>query len=276
MPQFSIIVPVYNVQNYLAACVKSVAEQPGPRDWECILVDDGSTDASGQICDVLAAEIPGLRVLHQQNGVRLPVLQNATLEVKNGECVVLHGHSGSGKSTLLRSLYANYLPDEGHIHIRHSDEWVDLVQAPARKVLEVRRSTIGWVSQFLRVIPRISALDVVMQPLLDLSVSREECAAKAANLLTRLNVPERLWHLAPSTFSGGEQQRVNIARGFIVDYPILLLDEPTASLDAKNSAAVVELINEAKARGAAIVGIFHDETVRNQVADRLHPMGMTA
>ena len=107
-------------------------------------------------------------VLHQQNGVRLPVLQNATLDVKSGECVVLHGHSGSGKSTLLRSLYANYLPDEGHIHIRHSDEWVDLVQAPARKVLEVRRSTIGWVSQFLRVIPRISALDVVMQPLLDL------------------------------------------------------------------------------------------------------------
>ncbi|WP_149010697.1 ATP-binding cassette domain-containing protein, partial [Escherichia coli] len=88
--------------------------------------------------------------------------------------------------------------------------------------------------------------------------------------------PERLWHLAPSTFSGGEQQRVNIARGFIVDYPILLLDEPTASLDAKNSAAVVELIREAKARGAAIVGIFHDETVREQVADRLHPMGVSS
>ncbi|EFC8886997.1 ATP-binding cassette domain-containing protein, partial [Escherichia coli] len=89
-------------------------------------------------------------------------------------------------------------------------------------------------------------------------------------------VPERLWHLAPSTFSGGEQQRVNIARGFIVDYPILLLDEPTASLDAKNSAAVVELIREAKTRGAAIVGIFHDEAVRNDVADRLHPMGASA
>lgn len=115
-----------------------------------------------------------------------------------------------------------------------------------------------------------------MQPLLDLGVSREECAAKAANLLTRLNVPERLWHLAPSTFSGGEQQRVNIARGFIVDYPILLLDEPTASLDAKNSAAVVALIEEAKARGAAIVGIFHDQTVRDRVADRLHLMGTTA
>jgi alpha-D-ribose 1-methylphosphonate 5-triphosphate synthase subunit PhnL len=215
-------------------------------------------------------------VLHQQNGVRLPVLQTASLEVSNGECVVLHGHSGSGKSTLLRSLYANYLPDTGHIHIRHGDEWVDLVNASPRKVLEVRKRTIGWVSQFLRVIPRISALEVVMQPLLDLGIARDTCASQAARLLTRLNVPERLWHLAPSTFSGGEQQRVNIARGFAVDYPILLLDEPTASLDARNSAAVVELINEAKARGAAIVGIFHDETVRNQVADRLHPMGITA
>ncbi|HAT1613196.1 TPA: phosphonate C-P lyase system protein PhnL [Raoultella planticola] len=215
-------------------------------------------------------------VLHQQNGVRLPVLQNASLEVSNGECVVLHGHSGSGKSTLLRSLYANYLPDTGHIHIRHGDEWVDLVNASPRKVLEVRKRTIGWVSQFLRVIPRISALEVVMQPLLDLGIARDTCASQAARLLTRLNVPQRLWHLAPSTFSGGEQQRVNIARGFAVDYPILLLDEPTASLDARNSAAVVELINEAKGRGAAIVGIFHDETVRNQVADRLHPMGITA
>ena len=215
-------------------------------------------------------------VLHQQNGVRLQVLQNASLEVSHGECVVLHGHSGSGKSTLLRSLYANYLPDTGHIHIRHGDEWVDLVNASPRKVLEVRKRTIGWVSQFLRVIPRISALEVVMQPLLDLGIARDTCASQAARLLTRLNVPQRLWHLAPSTFSGGEQQRVNIARGFAVDYPILLLDEPTASLDATNSAAVVELINEAKARGAAIVGIFHDETVRNQVADRLHPMGITA
>ncbi|ALR75059.1 phosphonate C-P lyase system protein PhnL [[Enterobacter] lignolyticus] len=215
-------------------------------------------------------------VLHHQHGARLPVLQNASLTVEGGECVVLHGHSGSGKSTLLRSLYANYLPDSGHIHIKHGDEWVDLVTAPARKVLEVRKTTVGWVSQFLRVIPRISALDVVIQPLLDTGVPREACVAKAARLLTRLNVPERLWDLAPSTFSGGEQQRVNIARGFIVDYPILLLDEPTASLDEKNSAAVVAFIDEAKARGAAIVGIFHDETVRRRVADRLHPMGTTA
>ncbi|WNN53017.1 phosphonate C-P lyase system protein PhnL [Hafnia alvei] len=211
-------------------------------------------------------------VLHHQNSIRLPVLSDASLEVNAGECVVLHGHSGSGKSTLLRSLYANYLPDEGSIWVQHQGEWLDMVQAPARQILAVRRQTIGWVSQFLRVIPRISALDVVMQPMLELGYERQACEQKAAALLTHLNVPQRLWHLAPSTFSGGEQQRVNIARGFVVDYPILLLDEPTASLDATNSAAVVSLIDQAKARGAAIVGIFHDEAVRDHVADRLHVM----
>ncbi|BEM75366.1 hypothetical protein SME36J_47890 [Serratia marcescens] len=147
-----------------------------------------------------------------------------------------------------------------------------MVSADARQILAVRRHTLGWVSQFLRVIPRISALEVVMQPLLEQGVERAECRERAEALLTALNVPQRLWPLAPSTFSGGEQQRVNIARGFIVDYPILLLDEPTASLDSRNSAAVVQLIERAKARGAAIVGIFHDEGVRQQVADRLYDM----
>ncbi|KKZ17485.1 phosphonate ABC transporter ATP-binding protein [Serratia marcescens] len=211
-------------------------------------------------------------VLHQQYGTRLPVLHDANLTVHAGECVVLHGHSGSGKSTLLRSLYANYLPDSGHIWINHQGDWLDMVSADARQILAVRRHTLGWVSQFLRVIPRISALEVVMQPLLEQGVERAECRERAEALLAALNVPQRLWPLAPSTFSGGEQQRVNIARGFIVDYPILLLDEPTASLDSRNSAAVVQLIERAKARRAAIVGIFHDEGVRQQVADRLYDM----
>ncbi|MEN3262316.1 phosphonate C-P lyase system protein PhnL [Sodalis endosymbiont of Spalangia cameroni] len=209
-------------------------------------------------------------VLHNQGGAVLPVLQDASFEVAAGECVVLHGHSGSGKSTLLRSLYANYLPDSGHIWVNDRGDWTDLVAAPARQILRLRRETVGWVSQFLRVIPRISALDIVMQPLLERGVDREESDARARTLLTRLNVPERLWSLAPSTFSGGEQQRVNIARGFIAESPILLLDEPTASLDSVNSAAVVTLIEEARARGAAIVGIFHDNAVRERIANRLY------
>ncbi len=211
-------------------------------------------------------------VLHNQQGIRLPVFHDAQLEVNAGECVVLHGHSGSGKSTLLRSLYGNYLPDSGHIWVKHQDRWVDMVSAQAREILEVRRHSVGWVSQFLRVIPRISALNLVMQPLVELGIAKPEAEQRAGELLQHLNVPQRLWQLAPSTFSGGEQQRVNIARGFIVDYPVLLLDEPTASLDATNRAAVVTLIEKAKARGAAVVGIFHDEDVRTRVADRLHVM----
>ena len=211
-------------------------------------------------------------VLHNQSGIRLSVLNHASLNVEQGECVVLHGHSGSGKSTLLRALYANYLVDSGSIEVRHNQQWIDMVQASPRQVLNMRRHTIGWVSQFLRVIPRISALEVVMQPMIEMGGDRIEAEQKAKTLLSRLNVGEHLWHLAPATFSGGEQQRVNIARGFMWDYPMLLLDVPTASLDAKNSAVVVELIQEAKQRGAAIVGIFHDEINRNQVADRLYHM----
>ena len=211
-------------------------------------------------------------VLHNQNSARLPVFSNASLTVDAGECVVLHGHSGSGKSTLLRSLYGNYLPDSGQIWVEHQGQQIDMVSVEAREILAVRRHTVGWVSQFLRVIPRISALNLVMQPLLELGVEKAQSEARASALLTHLNVPERLWHLAPSTFSGGEQQRVNIARGFVVDYPVLLLDEPTASLDATNRAAVVTLIEQAKQRGAAVVGIFHDADVRERVADRLYEM----
>jgi len=211
-------------------------------------------------------------VLHNQSGVELPVLQNASFDVAQGEVVVLHGRSGSGKSTLLRALYGNYQANSGHIWLRHDGEWIDMAQAPARQMLAMRRDTLGWVSQFLRVIPRVPTLEIVMQPLLERGVARAFCEKRAKELLTRLNVPPRLWSLAPSTFSGGEQQRVNIARGFIADYPVLLLDEPTASLDKANSAAVVELIEQARARGAAIVGIFHDEGVRERVADRLHVM----
>jgi alpha-D-ribose 1-methylphosphonate 5-triphosphate synthase subunit PhnL len=212
-------------------------------------------------------------VLHVQGGARLPVFANLSLEVAAGECVALYGPSGSGKSTLLRSLYANYKPGSGHVWVRHVDDsgsgWVDMAGAAPHRVLEVRRKTVGYVSQFLRVIPRVPARDIVAEPLHALGVPLADARARAEALLARLNIPEAMWDLAPATFSGGEQQRVNIARGFAVNYPILLLDEPTASLDAGNRAVVVDLINEAKARGAAVVGIFHDDEVREAVAGRV-------
>ncbi len=215
--------------------------------------------------------------LHTQGGVVLPVLDGVDLSVEGGECVVLDGPSGSGKSTLLRSLYANYKPQGGSIRVRHRGTVVDLVSASPHRVLDVRKHTIGYVSQFLRAIPRVPALDVVAEPLRMLGVPAEAAAAKAAALLDRLRVPEPMRSLAPATFSGGEQQRVNIARSFVVDYPILLLDEPTAALDAENRATVVQIIREAIARGAAVVGIFHDAEVRDSVGDRIYRLtGYTA
>jgi alpha-D-ribose 1-methylphosphonate 5-triphosphate synthase subunit PhnL len=206
--------------------------------------------------------------LHGRGGVQLPVFAGVDLAVAAGECLALTGRSGAGKSSLLRCLYGNYGASAGTVTIAHEGRRVDLTAAPPREVLAVRRSTLGYVSQFLRVIPRVPALDVVAQPLRQAGVAADAARARAAAWLARLNVGERLWQLPPATFSGGEQQRVNIARGLIAGHPVLLLDEPTASLDAANRAVVVQLIREACGSGAAVVGIFHDEEVRDAVATR--------
>ncbi len=203
--------------------------------------------------------------LHNQGGAVIPVMAGATLSVAPGECVGLTGASGAGKSTLMRMVYGNYLAAEGSIRVGD----LDVAGAEPREIIALRRRTLGYVSQFLRVVPRVPTIEVVAEPLLVLGVARDEARGRAAALLARLNIPERLWALSPTTFSGGEQQRVNIARGFVHGYPALLLDEPTASLDAANREVVLELIEEAKARGAAILGIFHDEGARARVCDRL-------
>lgn len=210
--------------------------------------------------------------LHVQGGTVLPVLSAVTLTVYRGECLALNGPSGAGKSSLLRCLYANYLAQGGRILLRHGERMVDIAGATPHTILDIRRRTMGHVSQFLRAIPRVPAIDIVAEPLRAVGVPSEAASERAAALLTRLHIPERMWRLAPATFSGGEQQRVNIARGFALDFPILLLDEPTAALDAENRRAVVDLIHEAKRRGAALVGIFHDREVREAVADRTFDM----
>jgi alpha-D-ribose 1-methylphosphonate 5-triphosphate diphosphatase len=211
--------------------------------------------------------------LHNQGGLELPVLGGIDVAVAGGECVVLDGPSGVGKSTLLRALYGNYLVQRGHIFVRHLGQVVDMAAAPPRVVLDVRRRTMGFVSQFLRVIPRVTTLDLVTEPLRRLGIDAASAQERAATLLDRLAIPCRLWSLPPATFSGGEQQRVNIARGLVAEHPILLLDEPTAALDAANCDSVVELIAEARQRGTAIVGIFHDEAVRDAVTTRTIEMG---
>jgi alpha-D-ribose 1-methylphosphonate 5-triphosphate synthase subunit PhnL len=208
-------------------------------------------------------------VMHLRGGATLPVLGGVTFEARAGECTVLDGPSGSGKSSVLKMIFGNYRVDGGSIEVRDGREWVDVATAPPRRILRLRQSTIGYVSQFLRTIPRVGALDIVAAAARETGLGAEEAKARGAELLDRLNIPERLWQLPPSTFSGGEQQRINIARGFAAARPILLLDEPTASLDRVNRAAVIGFIRERKRAGAALIGIFHDEDVKQQVGDRI-------
>ena len=223
--------------------------------------------------------------LHHQHGAVLRVLEDINLSIHPGECVVLDGPSGMGKSTLLKLIYANYRTSAGRIRLfPGTPREVDLTGAEPCALITVRRDTMGYVSQFLRVIPRVPALDIVAEPLL----RREEpddqvglgrtlvpdgealrCArAEAGRWLRRLGIREQLWSLPPATFSGGEQQRINVARSLIKPRPLLLLDEPTASLDAANTEVVLEMINEARSRGAAIVAVFHDPVISERVATR--------
>jgi alpha-D-ribose 1-methylphosphonate 5-triphosphate synthase subunit PhnL len=208
-------------------------------------------------------------VMHLRGGASLPVVRNVSFEVLAGECAVLDGPSGVGKSSILKMIFGNYRADAGSILVRDRADWVDVASAPPRRVLGLRQSTIGYVSQFLRAIPRVGALDIVAASARENGAEAETARARATELLDRLDIPERLWQLPPSTFSGGEQQRVNIARGFAAVHPILLLDEPTASLDRRNRAAVIDVIRERKRSGAALIGIFHDDDVKSQIGDRV-------
>ena len=202
-------------------------------------------------------------ILHNQNSIELPVFSSISFSLRKGECLVLVGPSGAGKSTLLRSIYGNYLTTSGEINVYHDQSWINLVEASPNIILDLRKKTLGYVSQFLRVIPRISTLDLVTEPLLSKGEKKANSINQAKDILTKLAVPENLWDLPPATFSGGEQQRVNIAITLVRQFPILLLDEPTASLDAKNKQAVIDLIINEKKKGTAIIGIFHDENIRD-------------
>jgi len=205
--------------------------------------------------------------LHLQGGLHLPVVAGVNFAVEPGECVALAGPSGCGKSSILKMIFGGYRCDGGRILIRDGGSVVDVATASARTIIGIRQRAMSYVSQFLRAVPRVTTIDVVAQAL-DRSAP-DEARASAAGLLRRLNIPERLMAVPPATFSGGEQQRVNIARGFLPDRPVLLLDEPTASLDSENRAVVIDLIAEKKRRGVAVVAVIHDKDVRDAVADQI-------
>jgi alpha-D-ribose 1-methylphosphonate 5-triphosphate synthase subunit PhnL len=205
--------------------------------------------------------------LHLQGGLHLPVVAGVNFAVQPGECVVLVGSSGCGKSTILKMIFGGYRCDGGRILIRDGDRIIDIATASPRAIIGIRQRAMSYVSQFLRAVPRVAAIDVVAQA--RDRAAPDQTRTSAAALLRRLNIPERLMAVPPATFSGGEQQRVNIARGFLPDRPVLLLDEPTASLDGENRGVVIDLIAEKKRRGVAVVAIIHDSKVRDAVADQI-------
>lgn len=196
-----------------------------------------------------------------------------SVTVGRGRALGLAGRSGAGKSSVLKCVYRAYLPSSGSICYQSKTLGaIDLATASDYQILQLRRAEIGYVTQFLSVVPRVSALDTVAEPLLCLGMNPTEARREAGQLLERLAIPTNLFDACPVTFSGGEQQRVNFAAGVIARPRLLLLDEPTASLDAKTRQAVIDILLDLKARETTMIAIFHDQRIMEAVCDAIYPM----
>jgi alpha-D-ribose 1-methylphosphonate 5-triphosphate synthase subunit PhnL len=217
-------------------------------------------------------EVAGLSkefTMHILGGKRIRALEGIAFEMEEGDIVGLTGKSGSGKSTLMKCIYRTYLPTAGSILLRNEHgAAIDLASAAEHEVLALRRSEMTYCSQFLHAIPRVPALEVVSEGLLNRKWTRDDAFCEARGCFERLGLPEELWDAYPSTFSGGEQQRVNIARAILSRPRFLLVDEPTASLDLKTKDAVIDMLLELKASGTSILLITHDEHTLNRLSDR--------
>jgi len=199
--------------------------------------------------------------------------QNISMDIAQGEFVGITGRSGSGKSTILKCIYRTYLPEAGDM-MYHSEKfgWINLAQATEREMIYLRRYEIGYVSQFLNVMPRTTALEIVQHAALEMGVNKEQADAEARKLLSHFNLDPELWDSYPNTFSGGEKLRLNIAQAMVKRPRLLLLDEPTASLDAGSKEKVRELIKELKNEGTTMLGIFHDIDFMDGLCDKRYNM----
>lgn len=205
--------------------------------------------------------------LHERNKL-IPSASHVNLSVYPGRLTALVGPTGAGKSSVLKGVYRTYLPSAGRILFRtKAGNTVDLALADEHQVLELRKQEIGFVTQFLHCLPRKSAIDVVAEPLFARGVNGDEARARAEKLLEQLAVPRHLWNVPPATFSGGEKQRVNLARGLIAQPRLLLLDEPTASLDPITTERVVAHIESLKETGIGMLAIFHHPDLVRRLAD---------
>ncbi|NQY22724.1 MAG: phosphonate C-P lyase system protein PhnL [Campylobacteraceae bacterium] len=211
--------------------------------------------------------------IHTQGGVKVKAFENINLTVKKGEFLSLYGPSGAGKSSILKTLYRTYTTSSGEINFyTDNGSLINLAKATQSEILKLRKSSIGYVSQFLQILPRLSAVDVVSEQLILKGESEVISRLKAKEMLSYLSIREELFNLSPLSFSGGEQQRVNIAKGIIAPKSLLLLDEPTASLDKTNTMKVIEKLKEIKKQGVAMIGIFHDLEAMQSISDSIYEL----
>jgi alpha-D-ribose 1-methylphosphonate 5-triphosphate synthase subunit PhnL len=206
--------------------------------------------------------------MHIRGGVVIPSFTGASFETRAGSLLALTGPSGVGKSSLLKCIYRTYLPSAGEILYTAKDgRVIDRAAAGDWELLTLRRNEIGYVSQFFHIMPRVSALDTLIEPLLSRGVEREAALDRARDMLSRVGLGKTLWDMYPSTFSGGEKQRLNILRAIITRPRLLLLDEPTASLDRGYKEKIMEMILDLKAEGTAMIGVFHDRDALLTLSD---------
>ncbi|WP_026672579.1 phosphonate C-P lyase system protein PhnL [Alkalihalobacterium bogoriense] len=211
--------------------------------------------------------------LYQKQQKEMIGCSHVSFQLQEGEFIGITGKSGAGKSTLLKCLFRTYLPSSGEIYY-DSNEFgrIDLVQVKEQQILRVRMKEIGYVSQFLQVLPRVTAKDIIMETLIEMNVSKQEASHKAEEMLFHFNIPEKLWDAYPNTFSGGEKLRLNLARAMVKKPRLLLLDEPTASLDHNSKRYVKEMIENLKQAGTSMIGIFHDLEFMEAVVDHTYKM----
>lgn len=204
------------------------------------------------------------------NNKKIHALENVSFSMQQGEVIGLIGKSGSGKSTLMKSVYRTYLASSGEMWY-NSEAFgpIDLVKAADHQIILLRKKEITYCAQFLSTIPRVTAIDVVAQSLLSKGIKLSDARETAKTYLERLGLPEELWDAYPSTFSGGEQQRINVAQAIIAKPRLLLIDEPTASLDPKTKDVVIDMILELKKSGTSVLCISHDAYTLDKMCDRL-------
>ncbi|WAM33475.1 phosphonate C-P lyase system protein PhnL [Caldicellulosiruptor morganii] len=210
-------------------------------------------------------------VLHMLQKKKIKGFENISFSLKEKEAIGIIGKSGSGKSSLLKCIYRTYIPTSGSV-IFNSKIFgpIDLASASEDKILVLRNKEISYVSQFFKVIPRVSAIEIVSSELLKRGKKKEEAYYIASQYLERLDIPKDLWDAYPATFSGGQQQRLNIIKAIIVKPRLLLIDEPTASLDRYSKNKVIDLLLELKDEGTSIVGVFHDTDSMKRLVDKVY------